>query len=109
MGGEEEDQESPLLGSSSQPDEPEEPLKRTGVIGAGVLSLAWSVAQLGWIAGEKSQKVSGVIVLESLWGGAVAYVITAATSMSFMEWLSHKLLVGSHRLVRGHSIDGGTR
>ena len=29
-GGEEEDQESPLLGSSSQPDEPEEPLKRTG-------------------------------------------------------------------------------
>lgn len=23
----------------------------TGVIGAGVLSLAWSVAQLGWIAG----------------------------------------------------------
>ena len=30
MGGEEENQESPLLGSSSQPDEPEEPLKRTG-------------------------------------------------------------------------------
>ena len=23
----------------------------TGVVGAGVLSLAWSVAQLGWIAG----------------------------------------------------------
>ncbi|MBZ5798082.1 amino acid transporter, partial [Burkholderia contaminans] len=23
----------------------------TGVIGSGVLSLAWSVAQLGWIAG----------------------------------------------------------
>lgn len=23
----------------------------TGVIGAGVLSLAWSIAQLGWIAG----------------------------------------------------------
>jgi amino acid permease len=23
----------------------------TGVIGAGVLSLSWSVAQLGWIAG----------------------------------------------------------
>nr|POE74923.1 vacuolar cation/proton exchanger 5 [Quercus suber] len=143
MGGEEEDQESPLLGSSSQPDEPEEPLKRTGttwtsiayiitgVIGAGVLSLAWSVAQLGWIAGpllmivfagitiistnllcdcyrypdpecgparirsymeavrvylgEKSQKVSGVIVLESLWGGAVAYVITAATSMRAIQ------------------------
>ena len=30
MGGEEEDQESPLLGIASQPDEPEEPLKRTG-------------------------------------------------------------------------------
>ena len=30
MGGEEEDQESALLGSFSQPDEPEEPLKRTG-------------------------------------------------------------------------------
>ncbi|XP_050246153.1 probable amino acid permease 7 isoform X2 [Quercus robur] len=143
MGGEEEDQESALLGSSSQPDEPEEPLKRTGtvwtsiayiitgVIGAGVLSLAWSVAQLGWIAGpllmivfagitiistnllcdcyrypdpecgptrirsymeavrvylgEKSQKVSGVIALESLWGGAIAYVITAATCMRAIQ------------------------
>ncbi|KAM1039650.1 hypothetical protein TB2_028560 [Malus domestica] len=55
MGGGEaaEDQQLPLL----------QPLKRTGtiwtavahiitgVIGAGVLSLAWSVAQLGWIAG----------------------------------------------------------
>ena len=30
MGGEEEDQESPLLGSSSHPDEPEEHLKRKG-------------------------------------------------------------------------------
>ncbi|KAK4575490.1 hypothetical protein RGQ29_026452 [Quercus rubra] len=143
MGGEEEDQESPLLGIASQPDEPEEPLKRTGtlwtsiayiitgVIGAGVLSLAWTVAQLGWIAGpllmivfagitiistnllcdcyrhpdpecgparirsymeavkvylgEKSQKVSGVLVLESLWGGAAAYVITAATSMRAIQ------------------------
>ncbi|XP_040988313.1 probable amino acid permease 7 isoform X1 [Juglans microcarpa x Juglans regia] len=60
-GEEEEDHhQSPLLRSS---DKPEEPLKRTGsawsavahiitgVIGAGVLSLAWSVAQLGWILG----------------------------------------------------------
>ena len=30
MGGEEEDQQSSLLTSSSQPDETEEPLKRTG-------------------------------------------------------------------------------
>ncbi|XP_062169335.1 probable amino acid permease 7 isoform X1 [Alnus glutinosa] len=61
---EEEDRQAPLLSSSSSPDDhPEEPLKRTGtewtaiahvitgVIGAGVLSLSWSVAQLGWIAG----------------------------------------------------------
>ncbi|MED6159452.1 putative amino acid permease 7 [Stylosanthes scabra] len=49
--------------SSSGDDASREPLKRTGnvwsavahiitgVIGAGVLSLAWSVAQLGWIGG----------------------------------------------------------
>ncbi|KAL5735571.1 hypothetical protein ACOSQ2_030359 [Xanthoceras sorbifolium] len=54
----EEDQQSPLLRSSS-----EKLFERTGtiwtalghiitgVIGAGVLSLAWSIAQLGWIAG----------------------------------------------------------
>nr|POE74919.1 putative amino acid permease 7 [Quercus suber] len=59
--------------------------------------------------GEKSQKVSGVLVLEGLWGGAAAYVITAATSMSFMEWVPNKLLGRSHRLVRGHSIDGGIK
>ncbi|XP_057485306.1 probable amino acid permease 7 isoform X1 [Actinidia eriantha] len=54
--------ESSISSSSVQPiDEP--PIKRTGniwtgvahiitgVIGAGVLSLAWSMAQLGWIAG----------------------------------------------------------
>ncbi|XP_050109479.1 probable amino acid permease 7 isoform X1 [Malus sylvestris] len=57
-----EDQQLPLLISSSS-DELNQPLKRTGtlptavahiitgVIGAGVLSLAWSVAQLGWIGG----------------------------------------------------------
>ncbi|KAK4575489.1 hypothetical protein RGQ29_026451 [Quercus rubra] len=143
MGGEEEDQQSSLLTSSSQPDETEEPLKRTGtlwtsiayiitgVIGAGVLSLAWSVAQLGWIAGpllmiafagitivstnllcdcyrcpdpecgparnrsfmkavkfflgEKSHKVCGVIVQESLCGTAIAYVITSASSIKAIQ------------------------
>ncbi|XP_075669275.1 putative amino acid permease 7 isoform X1 [Castanea sativa] len=143
MGGEEEDQQSPLLTSSSQPDETEEPFKRTGtlwtsiayiitgVIGAGVLSLAWSVAQLGWIAGpllmiafagitivstnllcdcyrypdpecgparnrsymkavkfflgEKSHKVCGVIVQESLCGTAIAYVITSASSIKAIQ------------------------
>ncbi|XP_050246140.1 probable amino acid permease 7 isoform X1 [Quercus robur] len=143
MGSEEEDQQSPLLTSSSQPDEIEEPLKRTGtlwtsiayiitgVIGAGVLSLAWSVAQLGWIAGpllmiafagitivstnllcdcyrypdpecgparnrsfmeavkyylgEKSHKVCGVIVQESLCGTAIAYIITSASSIKAIQ------------------------
>ena len=31
------------------------------MIGSGVLSLAWSVAQLGWIAGPLSLVVFGVI------------------------------------------------
>ncbi|KAL4333911.1 hypothetical protein GQ457_07G012270 [Hibiscus cannabinus] len=58
-----EDNQSPLLASSSSIQGSAEPVKRTGtlwttiahiitgVIGAGVLSLAWSMAQLGWIAG----------------------------------------------------------
>ncbi|CAL5342229.1 unnamed protein product [Camellia sinensis] len=76
----------------------------TGVIGSGVLSLAWSVAQLGWIAdhdpqfgparnpsytaavksylGEKSMWVCGAFVQESYYGYGVAYTITAAISMS---------------------------
>ncbi|CAI9088133.1 OLC1v1022379C1 [Oldenlandia corymbosa var. corymbosa] len=37
----------------------------TGVIGAGVLSLAWSTAQLGWIAGPLSMIVFAVITLIS--------------------------------------------
>lgn len=62
--GEEDDQQSPLLKSiSSAGASQQAPPKRTGtqwtavahiitgVIGAGVLSLAWSVAQLGWILG----------------------------------------------------------
>lgn len=63
--GEAEDNQTPLLTStSSQPFEPvHHSVKRTGnvwtasahiitgVIGSGVLSLAWCMAQLGWIAG----------------------------------------------------------
>ncbi|XP_073298253.1 probable amino acid permease 7 [Primulina huaijiensis] len=37
----------------------------TGVIGSGVLSLAWSVAQLGWIAGPVCMVVFGVITIIS--------------------------------------------
>lgn len=62
--GEGDDPQSPLLESVSSHSASEEaPLKRTGtqwtavahiitgVIGAGVLSLAWSTAQLGWVLG----------------------------------------------------------
>ncbi|XP_056177165.1 probable amino acid permease 7 isoform X3 [Syzygium oleosum] len=61
--GEEDDPQSPLLESTSSHGASEAPLKRTGtqwtavahiitgVIGAGVLSLAWSMAQLGWVLG----------------------------------------------------------
>ncbi|XP_024449556.1 probable amino acid permease 7 isoform X1 [Populus trichocarpa] len=73
-------EELPLLGSfssASADDEQEESLKRTGtiwtatahvitgVIGAGVLSLAWSIAQLGWIAGPLCMIVFAVITLVS--------------------------------------------
>ncbi|XP_047338237.1 probable amino acid permease 7 [Impatiens glandulifera] len=37
----------------------------TGVIGAGVLSLAWSTAQLGWIAGPLSMIIFAAITLLS--------------------------------------------
>ncbi|EPS71068.1 hypothetical protein M569_03688 [Genlisea aurea] len=37
----------------------------TGVIGSGVLSLAWSVAQLGWIAGPLAMVVFGMITVVS--------------------------------------------
>ncbi|KAL3503678.1 hypothetical protein ACH5RR_038127 [Cinchona calisaya] len=37
----------------------------TGVIGAGVLSLAWSTAQLGWIAGPLSMTLFALITLVS--------------------------------------------
>ncbi|KAL3848673.1 hypothetical protein ACJIZ3_010555 [Penstemon smallii] len=37
----------------------------TGVIGSGVLSLAWSVAQLGWIAGPISMLIFGIVTIIS--------------------------------------------
>ncbi|CAA3027513.1 probable amino acid permease 7 isoform X1 [Olea europaea subsp. europaea] len=37
----------------------------TGVIGSGVLSLAWSVAQLGWIAGPICMVMFGIITIIS--------------------------------------------
>ncbi|XP_051114791.1 probable amino acid permease 7 [Andrographis paniculata] len=37
----------------------------TGVIGSGVLSLAWSVAQLGWIGGPLSMVIFGIITIIS--------------------------------------------
>ncbi|XP_022716641.1 probable amino acid permease 7 isoform X3 [Durio zibethinus] len=143
MGEEEEDNQSPLLPSSSSGGVSTVPVKRTGtiwtaiahiitgVIGAGVLSLAWSTAQLGWIAGpismfvfagitlvstsllcdcymypdpehgpnrvksymdavrlylgEKNHKVCGVIAQESLYGTAIAYVITSASSIKAIQ------------------------
>ncbi|KAB5534953.1 hypothetical protein DKX38_018039 [Salix brachista] len=116
-------EEFPLLGSFHPANEPEEPpLKRTGtiwtatahvitgVIGAGVLSLAWSMAQLDFlipnmapsetgptwklsgfiwdsdsidnsISGEKSQIVCGIFAEESLYGCGIAYTITSAGSI----------------------------
>ncbi|KAI4306270.1 hypothetical protein L6164_029563 [Bauhinia variegata] len=125
--------QSPLIESHSS-----YPVKRTGnvwsagahiitsLIGAGVLSLSWSVAQLGWIAGplvlilfsittlvsasllcdcyrfpdpeygpirtssyiaavklylgETKQKVAGVMTYLSLFGTAIAYVVTTSVS-----------------------------
>ncbi|PSR82353.1 Amino acid permease [Actinidia chinensis var. chinensis] len=135
MGSEGEEQETPLTRRSG---DPVENFKRTGtvwtaiahiitgVIGAGVLSLAWSTAQLGWVAGpltmvvfaattifsasllsdcykspnpefgptrnqsymeavqfylgDKSRRICGLFVQESLYGGGIAYTITAAIS-----------------------------
>ncbi|GMH10716.1 hypothetical protein Nepgr_012557 [Nepenthes gracilis] len=70
-----EDNQWPLLESSSQSMLP--PVDRTGnlwtavahiitgVIGSGVLSLAWCMAQLGWIAGPLCMLVFAVVTLVS--------------------------------------------
>uniref|UniRef100_A0A6N2LA53 Amino acid transporter transmembrane domain-containing protein n=1 Tax=Salix viminalis TaxID=40686 RepID=A0A6N2LA53_SALVM len=56
----------PLLGSFHPANEPEEPpLKRTGVTGAGVLSLAWSMAQPGWVAGPLCMILFAAITIVS--------------------------------------------
>ncbi|CAL0301741.1 unnamed protein product [Lupinus luteus] len=103
----------------------------TGVIGSGVLSLAWAIAQLGWIGGplamilfasitlftsfllsdtyrspdpengptrsssyldavnlhkgEGNGRLCGVFVNVSLYGFGIAYIITAAISMSSIQ------------------------
>uniref|UniRef100_A0A7C9EHW8 Amino acid transporter transmembrane domain-containing protein n=1 Tax=Opuntia streptacantha TaxID=393608 RepID=A0A7C9EHW8_OPUST len=72
MGDVGKDQKSPLLESLYQP-----PHKRTGtlwsavahiitgVIGSGVLSLAWSMAQLGWFAGPLAMIIFASVTLVS--------------------------------------------
>ncbi|XP_039058546.1 probable amino acid permease 7 isoform X2 [Hibiscus syriacus] len=73
-----EDSQSPLLGSSSSSTQVSaEPVNRTGtiwtaiahiitgVIGAGVLSMAWSMAQLGWIAGPISTLAFAALTMVS--------------------------------------------
>ncbi|KAJ8754824.1 hypothetical protein K2173_015336 [Erythroxylum novogranatense] len=77
MGGVREES-PPLLGTiSSFLDESAKPLKRTGtvwtavchiiagVIGAGVLSLAWGVAQLGWVFGPLAMIVFAAVTIAS--------------------------------------------
>ncbi|KAM3225418.1 hypothetical protein ACQJBY_058274 [Aegilops geniculata] len=81
-GGRGDRQAEPLLRklseSSSDNSSEEHPVKRTGtvwtamahvitaVIGSGVLSLAWSVAQLGWVGGPAAMVVfAGVTVVQS--------------------------------------------
>ncbi|KAD4178812.1 hypothetical protein E3N88_27403 [Mikania micrantha] len=49
----------------------------TAVIGSGVLSLAWSTAQLGWIGGPIALLCFAFYV--SFYGTAVAYVVTTST------------------------------
>ncbi|KAJ4823377.1 putative amino acid permease 7 [Turnera subulata] len=71
-------EESPLVGSLSVSQEPEDNnLQRTGtiwtavahiitaVIGAGVLSLAWTIAQLGWVAGPLAMLAFATVTLLS--------------------------------------------
>ncbi|PON47223.1 Amino acid transporter, transmembrane domain containing protein [Parasponia andersonii] len=78
MGGTEDEEQSPLIGSFSSSDHDSgQLLKRTGttwtavahiitgVIGAGVLSLSWSVAQLGWIAGPLLMVVFAAVTIVS--------------------------------------------
>ncbi|CAN1289705.1 Amino acid permease 6, partial [Linum perenne] len=53
----------------------------TAVIGSGVLSLAWAIAQLGWVAGRKKVQLCGIAQYGNLVGITVGYTITASISM----------------------------
>ncbi|KAK8545792.1 hypothetical protein V6N12_026612 [Hibiscus sabdariffa] len=70
------DHQAPLLANKNQPRQRKPPRRTgnvwtavahiiTGVIGAGVLSLAWSMAQLGWIAGPLAMLLFASITLIS--------------------------------------------
>ncbi|CAN0879461.1 Amino acid permease 1, partial [Linum grandiflorum] len=54
----------------------------TAVIGSGVLTLAWAIAQLGWVAGGRKVQLCGIAQYCALVGTTVGYTITAAISMS---------------------------
>ncbi|KAA0047162.1 villin-4-like isoform X4 [Cucumis melo var. makuwa] len=58
------------------------------VIGSGVLSLAWAIAQLGWVAGPRvytaggnNVKFCGLAQYGNLVGVSIGYTITASISM----------------------------
>uniref|UniRef100_A0A9I9CCV5 Amino acid transporter transmembrane domain-containing protein n=1 Tax=Cucumis melo TaxID=3656 RepID=A0A9I9CCV5_CUCME len=60
----------------------------TAVIGSGVLSLAWAIAQLGWVAGPRvytagcnNVKFCGLAQYGNLVGVSIGYTITAYISM----------------------------
>ncbi|KAA0059909.1 uncharacterized protein E6C27_scaffold108G002120 [Cucumis melo var. makuwa] len=67
------------------------------VIGSGVLSLAWAIAQLGWVAGPRvytaggnNVKFCGLAQYGNLVGVSIGYTITASISMVPMCNLDHK-------------------
>ncbi|KAJ1387384.1 Amino acid transporter, transmembrane domain [Sesbania bispinosa] len=72
----------------------------TAVIGSGVLSLAWAIAQLGWIAGPRNYtymdavhsnlggfkvKLCGLVQYLNLVGVAIGYTIASSISMMAIE------------------------
>ncbi|RZC66200.1 hypothetical protein C5167_009891 [Papaver somniferum] len=54
----------------------------TAVIGSGVLSLAWAIAQLGWIAGGVKIQLCGAAQYANLVGVTIGYTITASISLA---------------------------
>ncbi|KAI4339992.1 hypothetical protein MLD38_024874 [Melastoma candidum] len=73
----------------------------TAVVGAGVLSLAWSVAQLGWIAGPVSLLCFAVITCVSAFLLAECYrgldPITGKRNYSYMEAVG--VYMGQKRMI----------